>query len=46
MRDGFRVLMEIFDTLGKKFTAAVIEYKNNNGIPLDEEDLPGDVRYE
>lgn len=39
MRDGFRVLMEIFDSLGTKFSAAVVKYKTENGIPLDDEDV-------
>ena len=39
MRDGFRVLMDIFGTVGKKFSEAVVKYKMEKGLTLDDEDL-------
>ncbi|XP_055348386.1 uncharacterized protein LOC129595409 [Paramacrobiotus metropolitanus] len=39
MRDGFNVLMNIFDTMGRRFAEAVYKYKTENGIPLDSEDI-------
>ncbi|OQV20348.1 hypothetical protein BV898_05634 [Hypsibius exemplaris] len=39
MRDGFKVLMDIFGNLGEKFSEAVTKYKLDNGMQLDDEDM-------